>query len=72
MELSFGIGSGHWAISNMDWMTLTIEILGACIFCVWVIIPVTEYRSIYRRLRNERGGPGFPVIPVDDQKEKRS
>jgi uncharacterized membrane protein YcjF (UPF0283 family) len=35
----------------MDWMTLAIEVVGAVIFCVWVVIPIREYRSIYRSLR---------------------
>ena len=41
----------------MDWMTIAIEAVGAAIFCVWVIIPIREYRSIYQRLRHRRGGP---------------
>jgi hypothetical protein len=38
----------------MDWMTLSIEILLTGIFCVWVVIPIGEYRTIYLRLRRER------------------
>ena len=38
----------------MDWMTLSIEILGGGIFCLWVVIPIREYRSIYLRMRRER------------------
>jgi len=38
----------------MDWMTLLIEIVGAGIFCLWVVIPIREYHSIYRRMRRER------------------
>jgi hypothetical protein len=37
----------------MDWMTLAIEIVGAAIFCVWVVIPIREYKSIYQRLRHK-------------------
>jgi hypothetical protein len=43
----------------MDWMTLSIEVLGSAIFCLWVVIPIREYRSIYRRLRRE--ARGFPI-----------
>jgi hypothetical protein len=54
----------------MDWMTLAIEVMGAVIFCVWVVIPIREYRSIYQRLRQRPAGPGdesgkdagFPVV----------
>lgn len=38
----------------MDWMTLSIEVIGAGIFCVWIVIPIREYRSIYLRMRRER------------------
>lgn len=54
----------------MDWMTLAIEVIGAGIFCVWVIIPIREYRSIYLRLRHERHGQGSPVIHRDDAKQE--
>jgi hypothetical protein len=57
----------------MDWMTLAIETVGAGIFCVWVIIPIREYRSIYERLRQKRHSPGVPVIQRDvPQKENRA
>ena len=49
----------------MDWMTLAIEAVGAVIFCVWVVIPIREYRSIYERLRH-RAAPG------DDRREGRA
>lgn len=39
----------------MDWMTLSITATGAVIFCVWVIIPIREYRTIYERLRHRAG-----------------
>lgn len=35
----------------MDWMTFAIEACGAVIFCLWVIIPIREYRTIHQRLR---------------------
>lgn len=63
-------------------MTMAIVVVGAAIFCIWVIIPIREYRSIYLRLRKRRTesgersepltGPGFPVIPpTDGQTENR-
>lgn len=56
----------------MDWMTLAIEVMGAVIFCVWVIIPIREYRSIYQRLRQKQIGRGFPDIDRDAQPENRA
>jgi len=35
----------------MDWMTLAITGTGALIFCLWVVIPIREYRTIFRGLR---------------------
>jgi hypothetical protein len=35
----------------MDWMTLTITAIGAAIFCLWVVIPIREYRAIYEHFR---------------------
>ena len=35
----------------MDWMTLAITATGAVIFCLWVVIPIQEYRTIFQRLR---------------------
>lgn len=39
----------------MDWMTLSIEIVGALIFCLWIIIPIREYREIYQHFRQQSG-----------------
>jgi hypothetical protein len=44
----------------MDWMTLTITSIGAVIFCLWVIIPIREYRMIYQRLRLRGDGQQNP------------
>ncbi len=41
----------------LDWMTLTIEAIGIAILCIWVIVPIGEFRSIFRRLR-QRQEPG--------------
>ena len=38
----------------MDWMTLSIELIGALILCLWIIIPIGEYRTIYQQLRGQR------------------
>ena len=38
----------------MDWMTLTIELMGVAIFCIWFVVPAREFAEIFRRLRNRR------------------
>jgi hypothetical protein len=37
----------------MDWITALVEGIGVVIFCVWVVVPVREFASIRRRLREE-------------------
>jgi hypothetical protein len=37
----------------MDWMTLAIEITGLAIICIWIVIPVQEFRGIMDRVRNK-------------------
>lgn len=38
---------------QMDWMTLAIEITGIAIICVWIVVPVQEFRGIMDRLRHK-------------------
>lgn len=54
----------------MDWMTAVIEVMGAAIFCVWVVIPIREYRSIYQRLRHQKQGHGLPVTAREDPSQE--
>ena len=35
----------------MDWMTLSIEAVGLVILCIWVVIPIGEFRQILAKLR---------------------
>ena len=35
----------------MDWMTLSIELVGLLILCIWIIIPISEFREISKKLR---------------------
>jgi hypothetical protein len=37
----------------LDWMTLTIEAIGLTILCIWVIVPIREFRSIFQRIRHK-------------------
>ncbi len=38
----------------LDWMTLTLEAIGIVILCIWVIVPIGEFRSIFGRLRQRQ------------------
>ena len=44
----------------MDWITLTIELLGFVILIAWIVIPIQEFREILRVVhrRNERAKRG--------------
>ena len=52
----------------MDWMTLAIEITGIAILCIWIVVPVQEFRGIMDRVRNKPNlaepPGGFQVKPV--------
>jgi len=37
----------------LDWMTLTIEAIGIVIFLIWIVIPIREFRTILRRLKEK-------------------
>ena len=39
---------------SIDWVTLCVEATGIAIFCIWVVVPIGEFRTIYRRIK-ERG-----------------
>ncbi len=53
----------------MDWMTLAIEITGIAIICVWIVIPVHEFRGIMARVRHKPNladpAGGFEVKPAE-------
>ena len=34
----------------MDWMTLTIELMGLAILLIWTVIPIQEFRQIFKQL----------------------
>jgi len=36
----------------MDWITLTIELIGVVILLLWIVIPVREFRSILTTIRH--------------------
>jgi hypothetical protein len=35
----------------MDWMTLSIELIGLLILCIWIVIPIREFKQILAKLR---------------------
>ena len=37
----------------MDWITLTIEVVGAVILLTWIVIPLREFRSILRVVKGK-------------------
>jgi hypothetical protein len=51
-----------------DWMTLIIELIGLAIFFVWIVIPIREFRVIFRRLRHKKAGGSDPA-PVSLSKK---
>lgn len=56
----------------MDWITLTIEAMGIAIFCLWVVLPIGEFRKIFRRLKEEPGRLSEPkdgAFSVSDKRE---
>jgi hypothetical protein len=37
----------------MDWMTLSIEAVGIAILCIWIVVPIKEFRTILARLKDK-------------------
>lgn len=37
-----------------DWMTLSIEAVGLVILCIWIVLPIREFRDILGRIRRPR------------------
>jgi hypothetical protein len=36
----------------VDWITLSIELIGVVILLLWTVIPVREFRSILKTIRH--------------------
>ena len=34
-----------------DWMTWSIEAVGIVILCIWIVVPIAEFKTIFRRLK---------------------
>jgi len=37
----------------MDWITLSIELIGLIILVIWTFIPIQEFKTIFARLRSQ-------------------
>jgi len=38
-----------------DWMTWSIEGVGILILCIWIVVPIQEFKTIFRRLKLKDG-----------------
>lgn len=38
---------------DFDWILWGIEACGIVILCIWIVIPIREFRAIARRLRQK-------------------
>ncbi len=47
----------------LDWMTLTIEAVGLTIFIVWIVIPIREFRVIFKRLKHKEAAASGEALP---------
>lgn len=34
-----------------DWMTWSVETVALVILLIWIVVPISEFRRIFRRLR---------------------
>ena len=37
----------------LDWITITIELVGIAIMLIWIVIPIREFRDIFRTVRRK-------------------
>ena len=38
----------------VDWVTVAVEAIGVLIFFIWIIVPIGEFKSIYRHLASQK------------------
>jgi len=41
----------------MDWITAIVEAAGVLIFCAWLIVPIREFRQIFKRVNARKNLP---------------
>jgi hypothetical protein len=44
-----------------DWMTWCIEGVGIVILCIWIVVPIAEFKTIFRRLKLNDNAPDQPA-----------
>ena len=49
-----------------DWITLSVETVGFVILMVWVVVPIREFRGIFKRLKEEE-----LQRPIENEREGR-
>jgi hypothetical protein len=37
----------------LDWITITLELVGIAILLMWIVIPIKEFRDIFRIVRRK-------------------
>lgn len=37
----------------MDWITLSVEAVGLLILLCWIVVPIREFKDIFKRLKKE-------------------
>jgi hypothetical protein len=42
----------------VDWVTFSVEAVGVLIFFIWIIVPIGEFKSIYRHLASQKKSHG--------------
>ncbi len=52
-------GGGRYSSSGkrgsaVDWITLSIEAVGLAILCIWIVIPINEFKEILAKLRPQK------------------
>ncbi|MBP6964933.1 MAG: hypothetical protein KBC96_11060 [Armatimonadetes bacterium] len=40
---------------HFDWMLWSVEACGVLILCIWIAVPIREFKQIARRLREKQG-----------------
>lgn len=46
----------------MDWITLTIELVGVAILIAWIVIPIKEFREILRVVGRKHEAAAEPAV----------
>ena len=38
----------------MDWITISVEAVGLVILLCWIVVPIREFKGIFKRLKQEK------------------